>query len=395
MIFAGCGKMLNKRVTLWRNDKIPYGTWYAYNQLGHIFTDAEISPWNRSPLGFYSLRENSSAYLIVGNTFRPNDEELRAIMSYAVAGNHVFISARHIGQNVLDSFNLKYLSGDAVVFKPDSLTVSVYDPESYDSFSFTYPGRSLDSYFTSMDSTYATILGMDRNGNANFVKFTYQQGGAVYLHLAPLAFSNFFLLHRDNKEYYDLAMSSIPDSVDRVRWDDYFRHHANGRDNTSKSAFSKLGAFLENEILRWAFWLTLLLFAIVYLFESKRKQRVVPAVKKVTNTTLDFVRTVGRLYYQRKDNANLAAKITAHFLGHVRTKYNLPTSSMSGEFEKRLAFKSGCPETLVKEIVQYIRALESKGNIGDGELLDFNAKIESFYKHTHTWKKTYSNSERT
>ena len=29
-------------------------------------------------------------------------------------------------------------------------------------------------------------------------RLTYKGGGAIYLHLAPLAFSNFFLLHKQN-----------------------------------------------------------------------------------------------------------------------------------------------------------------------------------------------------
>ena len=52
-----------------------------------------------------------------------------------------------------------------------------------------------------MDSTITTILGKDEYGRANFVKLDYEGGGSLYLHLAPLAFSNFFLLHKENKAY--------------------------------------------------------------------------------------------------------------------------------------------------------------------------------------------------
>ena len=75
---------------------------------------------------------------------------------------------------------------------------------------------------------YTTVLGWDHKGNANFVKISYDNGGAFYLHLAPLAFSNFFFLHKDNKRYYDCALSNMPKDIELIVWAEYFRHNADG-----------------------------------------------------------------------------------------------------------------------------------------------------------------------
>jgi len=373
---ASCGNGLNKRLTLWRNDKIPYGTYYTYNNLQYLFTHADIETNDQSPKTFYE-HENSSAYIIIGHSVRPDENELKAILNHAIAGNHVFISAMDISENLLDSFKLK-VSETYPDYFHDSLTVSVLDPISDDSLKFTYPGARLDNYFTQMDSSVTNILGRSKNGYANFVKFTYQGGGTVMIHLAPGALTNFFLLHKQNKKYYDLVLSPIPDTVENVIWDDYYRHHMDGNDYGSKSAFSKLATFLQNDVLRWAFWLTILLFSIIYLFESKRKQRIIPSLKKLNNTSLDFVKTIGRLYYQRKDNKNLASKISTHFLGHVRTTYNMSTSQLDEDFANRLAFKSGYPVTLVKEVIGAIGKMEESYVITDEELLLFSDKIDTF-----------------
>jgi len=373
---TSCGNGLNKRLTLWRNDKIPYGTYYAYNNLQYLFTNADIETNDQSPKTFYE-HENSSAYIIIGHSVRPDENELKAILNHAIEGNHVFISAMDIGENLLDSFKLK-VSETYPDYFHDSLTVSVLDPISDDSLKFTYPGARLDNYFTQMDSSVTNILGRNKNGYANFVKFTYQGGGTVMIHLAPGALTNFFLLHKQNKKYYDLVLSPIPDTVENVIWDDYYRHHMDGNDYGSKSAFSKLATFLENDVLRWAFWLTILLFSIIYLFESKRKQRIIPSIKKLNNTSLDFVKTIGRLYYQRKDNKNLASKISTHFLGHVRTTYNMSTSQLDEDFANRLAFKSGYPVTLVQEVIDDIGKMEESYVVTDEELLIFSDKIDTF-----------------
>lgn len=380
LFLSACGTAMNKRVTFWRNDKIPYGTYYAYNNLPYFFNDAEVSTSNISPVYFYNLRDSAAACIIIGNTVKPDENELNALLTYASAGNQVFISAVNIGQNLLDSFKLKTSHTGNIYNETDSLTISILHPENDDVSSFTYPGFAMDNSFTAMDSSVTNILGKDYEGNANFVKFTYPSGGSVSIHLAPAAFTNFFLLHKNNKQYYDLAISSLPRSVHKINWDDYYRHHTNGVDNSERSGFSKLAAFLNHPVLRWAFWLTILLFAIVYLFESKRKQRQVPIVKELRNSSLDFVTTIGRLYYQRKDNKNLAAKMTAHFLGHVRAKYNLSTSRTDEAFEKKLSFKSGFALTRVQEITLFIRSMDNKSQITDDELLSFSKKTDEFYK---------------
>lgn len=369
---------MNKRITLWRNDKIPYGTYYAYNNLQYLFANATIETNDRSPESFFQYR-TSSAYIIVGYSVKPNETELKAILNHAIAGNHIFISAMDIGENLLDSFKLKVSESYPDIFH-DSLTVSAFDPLSGDSLKFDYPGVRLDNYFTKMDSTVTNILGRSKNGYANFVKFTYQNGGTVMIHLAPGALTNFFLLHKQNKKYYDLVLSPIPDTVDQVIWDDYYRHHMNGNDYGRKSTFSKLGTFLNNEVLRWPFWLTVMLFGIIYLFESKRKQRIIPSIKKLNNTSLDFVKTIGRLYYQRKDNKDLAQKISTHFLGHIRTTYNMSTSQLDDAFINRLSFKSGYPETLVKEVMEEIKRIDESYEVSDDELLAFSDKIDNFIR---------------
>lgn len=380
IFLSGCGKRMNNRVTLWRNDKIPYGTFYAFNNLHYFFKNAGIETSNASPETF-PANETGTAYLIIGRTVEPSEEELRALLSHIYSGNQVFISAINIGDNLLDSLRLTATGFESMNMDGD-MRVSVLDPLNFDSLSFAYPGFHLQNHFTKLDTGITNILGKDVDGRANFVRISFQGGGAVLIHLAPAAFTNFFLLHKTNKRYFDLAMSSITDTVRKVRWDDYFRHHRNGKNTSERSTFSKLKEILGNEVLRWAFWLTLLLFAIIYLFESKRKQRVVPTMKTLNNTSLDFVKTIGRLYFQRKDNKNLASKMSTHFFGHIRSRYNLSTSQPAEELSKKLAFKSGYPEDKISDILSQSKKLEEPGQVTDEQLLAFNQKLDNFYKQT-------------
>jgi hypothetical protein len=194
----------------------------------------------------------------------------------------------------------------------------------------------------------------------------------LYLHFAPMAFTNFFLLHKENMGYYDKVFSYLPASAGEVQWDDYFRY--------SGKSFSAFRYIIKNPSLRWALWLSLLLFLIIYLFESKRRQRPIPVIPALSNTSLDFVKTIGRLYYQRRDNHNLALKMAAHFQDMIRTRYNLPTSTPDEELISRLSHKTDLSSEFLREIVASIRRLKDGGAVTDQELLEFSEKLNQFYK---------------
>jgi hypothetical protein len=374
IVFCACHpirkKRLNRRVTLWRQDKLPYGCYTAYENLKYVFPNADIKLNKKSPAAF-DIYGGKMAYIIIVPEMQPDASEIKGIMDFIGQGNTVFISAIVYGDSLLHSLNVK--PGFNNFFHDhDSLRLSVTDPLDQDSLSFAYPGDSYDDYARSIDSQYTTILGRNARGRPDFIRFTYKGGGALYLHFAPLAFSNFFLLHKDNKTYYDKVLSYLPASATEVRWDEYFRY--------SGKRFSAFQYILSNASLRWAFWLLLLLFLLIYLFESRRRQKMIPVIQGLRNTSLDFVKTIGRLYYQRRDNLNLAMKMAAHFQDMVRTRYNLPTSTPGEELVARLSHKTDLSRDYLQGIVTAIQSLPGRSGMTDKELLEFSAMMKEFYK---------------
>ena len=373
---TGKNKYLNKRVTLWRGDKIPYGTYVAYHGLSHIFPDAYISTNDKSPSHLLT-GSGKKAYIIITGAMFPDETEINSIMNFVGEGNHVFISSFIWGDSLLHALNVQPAFGGGLFKSEDSLRLSVYNPVSFDSLSFAYPGMSHDSWVSSLDSQYATVLGRDAKGHPDFIKFSYKGGGSLLLHFAPMAFTNFFLLHKNNIDYYNNALSYIPVDVRTVIWDDYFRY-ASARNQ--RGAYPILQHILSNDSLRWGFWLLLLLFALLYLFDSKKKQRTIPLIAPLRNNSLDFVKTIGRLYYQRRDNYNLAAKMTAHFQDHIRSRYNFTASFSDPSFAERLAYKTGISKESLEFLVADIRRFQEGNALTDWEILEFNRKMEEFYK---------------
>ncbi|HRE52805.1 MAG TPA: DUF4350 domain-containing protein [Flavitalea sp.] len=402
---AGCGGRMNERFSLGRKDKIPYGAYYAFNNLSSLFPQAEIKVSESSPASYQAFdfdeeriqdietegsddeaatekpgQRKRSALIVITNTMSPTEREIDALFDFVRSGNDVFISAMAIGDNLLDSLRLKAPPLPGFFNDKDSLSVKILHPVSKTFSSYSYPGKAMDSYFSLLDSSIAAILGQNEKGQPNFVRFTLREGGSLYLHLAPAAFTNFFLLHKENKAYFDQALSYLPAHIDKVYWDDYFRFHVYGKNKPDRNAFSKLQALLKHESLRWALWLAALLFALIYFFESKRKQKVIPVTPLLNNTSLDFVKTIGRLYFQRKDNKNLATKMTLHFMEYARNRYRLTGSPSSPEFADRLAYKSGRDVGEIRDLLYDMNALNDAPSVTDDELLELNAKLDKFYK---------------
>jgi hypothetical protein len=364
-------KLLDRRVTLKRRDELPYGTKVAYDGLSYLFPNSTISI-NEKPISGLSSTEGKKVYLIIGGSVDPSPAEINSLLDFIGEGNHVFISARSYGDSLLHTLGLKASYQYAGERPMDSLQVSIYQPLTGDSLSFCYPGDSFDGWIEGFDPQYTTVLGRDHRGRPGFVRFNYKGGGTLYLQFAPLAFSNFFLLHKQNIAYYQDAMSYLPATAQEVIWDNYF--------TAPRVHGSALSYILGQKSLAWAFWLALLLILLIYLFESKRRQRPIPVILPLQNTSLDFVQTIGRLYFQRRDNHNLATKMVMHFQDLVRTRYNLTATAMDEELVSRLAHRTGFQHEALSRLVGYMRTLPSKAYVPDEELMDFHRQLDAFYK---------------
>jgi hypothetical protein len=137
---------------------------------------------------------------------------------------------------------------------------------------------------------------------------------------------------------------------------------------------------LSKRSLKWAFWLTILLFLLMFIVESKRKQRPIAEIPPLRNASEDFIKTVGRLYFQQKNNQNLFAKMVAAFLENIRSTYQLSTSQLNEEFVLKLAFRSGKPVNEIKGMIQFIYELRMKTELSDKELMDLHEQINQFNK---------------
>jgi len=130
--------------------------------------------------------------------------------------------------------------------------------------------------------------------------------------------------------------------------------------------------------LTWAYYLLLGGLLIFVIFRGKREQRVIEVIEPLENTSIEFTKTIGDLYFQHKDYGNIIAKKITYFLETVRTHYYLNTETLDTTFVKRLALKSGNNEEQTQELIQLIQHLKGKALHTEADLIALNKKIEAF-----------------
>lgn len=389
MFMTGAGKKrkMDERITLRKKDKIAYGSWVAFKSLPAFFPKASIFTSKQEP-GYWdsvSVYDSRQAYIAITPSFMPDEFEMRKLISFVENGNDVFISAKYVSSDVEDMLNCRvvdlsssgFFEDTKVAFSEDSLKVTLKQPPYTTSSVYRYPGKKHESYFTGISEATTDELGQGSTGATNFIHLKAGKGH-FYLHLAPMALTNYFLLHKNNLEYFEKVMSVIDPAVEKILWDEYYLNKRHDRQREKKKSW--ISVLFKYPALKAALLTAIFTLLLYLLLGMRRKQRYIPVLKKPKNDSLDFVKTIGRLYYDKSDHKNLCRKMATYFLEHVRTKYKLATGTLDELFIRNLQFKSGAPEVEVRNIISFIKYIDDAPAISPADVTAFYQQLESFYK---------------
>jgi hypothetical protein len=74
------------------------------------------------------------------------------------------------------------------------------------------------------------------------------------------------------------------------------------------------------------------------------------------------------LYYNKKDNSNIAEKMISYYLEYLRSKYNIKTNELNDAFALVLARKLNHPEAVTKAFVGYLNYIRSTNEVSDNDI---------------------------
>ncbi len=295
-----------------------------------------------------------------------DDESTQELLYFADHGNKIFISSETFPEKLMDSLKFDYSSK----FNPtDSILSWVANPNLGTEKINTTVGAGIN-YFQKIDTLNTEVLAYQINGKdtaTTFIRVPFGKGEFL-LHIQPNIFTNFHLLKNKN---YQLAEKTLAYAQsENIYW------LIKGQSGEVISN-SKLRYILSQPPLKAAWYVFLFGLLVFVIFNVKRKQRIVPIIKPVENTTVEFTKTIGNLYFQEGDHNNIIDKKIIYFLEKIRTEYLIDTSVLDENFEQKLQQKTGKKPEDVRKVVSLIKNFRKGYHQSiEADLLELNEAIE-------------------
>lgn len=362
-------KPINWSPTFSNNDKIPFGTYIIYNRLNDLFPGAKIA---KSKAGFFNDLNidatKGNNYIVICNVINLDKYDYEKLTNFIKRGNDVFIASSYFGNLLHNKLKITTQSE----FNGNDFTTNLkFVNKKFASQTFYVDMNCTKGYFASFDTTKAVVVGENSLKHPYFLRYKIG-AGSLYLNANPQLFTNYSLLKEPGAKYASISLSFL-NKKNRVIWNEFY---SNGPETHS----STMQVFLKYKELKWTFYLVFFGLLTYVLYQMKRRQRIIPVIDPVTNSSVQFATVVGQVYYEKHNNKNIGHKKIIYFLERIRTKYHVKTTIHDNEFMELLAKKSGVEILLIKSIFHQISISYSDYLFNDEELITLNSNIEQFYK---------------
>lgn len=365
-------KPVDWRITYNIYGKAPYSCYILNDMLPIIFPQQSVEYNDES---FYLALDSASVekknLIVITTDFSPDQLDTDALLNFVARGNDLFISSTDFGHGFLERFKIEMKSSliDTSAFRKGKDKVFLTAPELKNDSGYQYNRKLPLVHISVLDTLNVKVLGTDRLGKVNFISTAYGEG-KVYIHTQPMVFTNYHLLY-GNTAYASKVLSYLP--VRKTIWDNYYK--PDRFINTSPVRY-----ILSQVSLQLAYYLLLIILLLYLVVESKRRQKVIPLVKPLENRSLEFVKTVGGLYFKQRNNADLARKKSIFFKEFLRERYFIPNVSATNECIHLVSAKSGVDADLVKKLLRSADYYETLQVTTEGGLIELNRKMEMFYE---------------
>ena len=364
-------------------DSRPFGTSVAYNVVKKIYANKNVEVNKKTFADNYGWDyDTASLYINISRNYYVTDRDAESLMEFIYKGNTAFISASKYDTILLNKLFCK--QGTPAFFPNNSIaslkntSVRFNDNLSLYEKTYSYFYLPFVNYFSEINGSYGRIIGYNEDGKANFFVFMWGKG-RIYFHNEPRALSNYFLLTKNNYLYLQEILQMMPEKPTNIYWDNYYSNK-NYAPN-SNSGQSTISTLMKYPPLAKAFFIAIGLLLLYIFFNSKRRQRIIPVIKKTENTSIAFAEAIAGLYFNKKDNKIIAEKIITYLNEYIRTKLFINSNINDVGYADALSKKSAVEPDTINELVSVIKSIQKSENVTDEQLLKLNGLNEKFFKN--------------
>ncbi|MDG4652217.1 DUF4350 domain-containing protein [Chryseobacterium arthrosphaerae] len=362
---------VNKKETInWRknfdiHEKSPFGLFVFNNEAKTLFKN-NLKRMELAPYEYYS-RNQKDLHNIVVIENELDGASWKKILEQVSKGSDAMLMVSRMPKEVSDSIG--YYDSE-ISFEEENvlkLTDKKYQNDfikldklpSGRGFSFIKPGVQVLGKTVEKRNT----------DQANFIKVKFGKGN-IYVHSEPLFLTNYYLLKPGNIKYAQDVFSYLQDR--ETLW--FVK-------SSSKESRFFMRFILSKPALKYAWWVLLGGLVLFIFFNAKRKQRIVPVIEPLKNTSLEFVKSIGNLYLQEGDFHDMMAKKAQYFLNKVRMELLIDTQNLDDEFAKKLQLKTGKPMEMINEAIHLIKkAQDPYAGVMKEDLVRINKLLDEILK---------------
>lgn len=366
-------------------EKSPFGNYIIYNEAKELFKDNQVTLLKQNiydHLLFNSVIDSAKLqnYVCIKHYgHKLTNNSVSELLSFVSKGNNVFLAFNNFKDSLQSSLKFTTNNLDKSAYSIKALkklkgTFELKNPQ-FSKTTFSFDRNIRRNYFLKYNENSTSVLGtmeVDGENVPNFIKIHHGKG-AFYLHTQPIAFTNYYLLN-GNEEYAANVLSYLPKND--IIWDPHIKSSKYADKKEDDNNVFKF--FLKHETLTWFLFVSLIGLLLFMLFNARRKQRPIPVIEPLKNSTVAFTQTIANLYLKEQDHKNLVDKKIAYFLEKVRTKFLLDTTNLNADFIEKLAAKSGNELQRTKYLVNTIITLNKRAECSEEELIVLHKMIENF-----------------
>lgn len=357
--------------------KIPYGTFVLNELMEEKFDKTEqiqVPPFEFLNANF----EAEGTYFLVNEDIKFGDPELKKLLDWTSEGNTLFIASFTFEEDLLDTLGLTTSGLFASFGEEQKQLHKLVNPNLKPEVVYPFEKDDYSRFFESIDTLSTTVIGfVDTNKDSlavakkhfNAIRQDFGNG-EIILSTFPKAFTNYFIL-KDNNRDYTAGLLSYIDNSKPVYMDN---HYKAGK----KFYTSPMHIFLNTKEFKWAYYLVLIGALIYVFFEGKRKQRAIPVVVPLKNQTLAFTHTIANMYYEKGQQKAISEHKIEQFLEYIRSHFYMETINREEEFYQNLGARSSHAVDEIKRMFDFIEKLRNQTEVSDADLMKLNTLIEKF-----------------
>lgn len=360
----------NYRHTFSHRDKNPYGGYVLKEMMPDLFGDFNVENIN---LTLYEIQDQLTPdknLLVIADQMGAGMEDISVLLEAVDQGMDALIIAQSMFalQDTL-GFSTDFNQFDYVVNANQDSSAISFASDQMPPGEFRFKRDAMSYYFSGLDTLEYDLIAQNRAERPIAIRVGHGRGN-LYLCTTPLAFTNNYLFFEEHYKYAAAILSFLP-RKDLI-WSEYYQL---GRMETQ----TPLRVVLSAPSLRLAYIVTLVAIILFMIFEAKRKQRIIPIIKPLANTTLEFIGTIANLYLRKGDHWDIAQKRIHYFQEYIHTHYFMSFKKFDEAFFEKLAAKSGNDVVEVKQLFDLIERIKRRGRVDEKELKLLSDKIEAFY----------------